>query len=116
MKRIYAFALCFILAALAATSQTPPPLEVQLSEPITATVTNTESAKVSEVTVEWLLLTPGEASLVAKIQPSNTETRISGDDYAALVSVIESKVRAGKSLRDAFAEALQPAIQDGLTP
>jgi hypothetical protein len=67
-------------------------------------------------TVEWLLLTPGAAQITAKIQPLNKEVKISGADYAAIVGIIEAKVRDGKSLRVAFAEALQPHIQDALTP
>ncbi len=116
MKPIYTLSAFAILASLltGAHAQTPPPLEVTLSAPVEVQRTITEET--TDATVEWLLLTPGAAEITAKIQPVNREVKIAGVDYAALVTIIEGKVREGKSLREAFAEALQPHIQDALTP
>ena len=105
--------LIFIAVSLTAHAQTPPPLEVTLSAPVEVQRTVTEET--TEATVEWLLLTPGAASITAKIQPVNREVKIQGVDYGAMVTIIEAKVREGKSLRVAFAEALQPHIQDELS-
>ncbi len=114
MKNItaYAFGSLMILSALAFSQTPPPPLEVTLTTPqeVTRTVTVTETA--STARVEWLLLTPGEAKLRAKIQPQNIEISVDKLDYGALVTIIEGEVRAGKSLRDAFAIALKPRVDD----
>ena len=116
IKPTYTLYALAILASIltGAHAQTPPPLEVTLSEPVS--VQRTITVETSDATVEWLLLTPGAASITAKIQPLNREVKIQGVDYSALVGIIETKVREGKTLRAAFAEALQPHIQDSLAP
>ncbi len=95
------------LAAIAfsqtpAPAPTPAPLNVPLATSINATTTTTTTSQVTEVKIQFIVITPDEGRMVVKIQPLNEDVIISGDEYkefsdsfrAALAGKLKQKIDA----------------------
>ena len=79
-------------------------MNIPLTKPIQTTATVEQSAQSSEVTLEWMLITPGKSEIRAKIQPLNIEIAIVGEQFDA----IAERFYAG------FTNEIAPLIQAAL--
>lgn len=69
-------------------------MNIALTKPIIATATVDQQTQQTDITVEWILITPDKHEMRLKVQPLNIEVAIIGAQYDAISAQLSAALSA----------------------